>query len=101
MVLSLSLKQKTAYGMRSSDWSSDVCASDLLFLDAIGFRQGSRCGVAKITSSEEGVERFGNAVQRSIHSMCDCLCQFWACRSDQAHGNGPEDRKSTRLNSSH
>src|SRR3546814_14444857 len=24
------LKQKTAYGMRISDWSSDVCSSDLL-----------------------------------------------------------------------
>src|SRR3546814_5685167 len=24
--------QKTAYEMRSSDWSSDVCSSDLLFL---------------------------------------------------------------------
>src|SRR3546814_8522199 len=24
-------KQKTAYEMRSSDWSSDVCSSDLLF----------------------------------------------------------------------
>src|SRR3546814_6384610 len=29
-------KQKTAYEMRISDWSSDVCSSDLLFLD-IGF----------------------------------------------------------------
>src|SRR3546814_2016478 len=25
-------KQKTAYEMRISDWSSDVCSSDLLFL---------------------------------------------------------------------
>src|SRR3546814_3996816 len=25
------LKQKTAYEMRISDWSSDVCSSDLLF----------------------------------------------------------------------
>src|SRR3546814_8778673 len=24
-------KQKTAYGMRISDWSSDVCSSDLTF----------------------------------------------------------------------
>src|SRR3546814_2333196 len=27
-------KQKTAYGMRISDWSSDVCSSDLLALNA-------------------------------------------------------------------
>src|SRR3546814_9891526 len=26
-------KQKTAYEMRISDWSSDVCSSDLLLLD--------------------------------------------------------------------
>src|SRR3546814_8481219 len=26
-------KQKTAYEMRSSDWSSDVCSSDLRFTD--------------------------------------------------------------------
>src|SRR3546814_7285041 len=26
-------KQKTAYEMRISDWSSDVCASDLVFSD--------------------------------------------------------------------
>src|SRR3546814_2822887 len=27
-------KQKTAYEMRISDWSSDVCSSDLLFIDS-------------------------------------------------------------------
>src|SRR3546814_4357896 len=33
-------KQKTAYGMRISDWSSDVCSSDLLFAcrDLLGIR---------------------------------------------------------------
>src|SRR3546814_13810723 len=29
-------KQKTAYEMRISDWSSDVCSSDLLALDLLG-----------------------------------------------------------------
>src|SRR3546814_9287640 len=28
-------KQKTAYEMRISDWSSDVCSSDLLLLDGL------------------------------------------------------------------
>src|SRR3546814_5946733 len=28
-------KQKTAYEMRISDWSSDVCSSDLLGLDGL------------------------------------------------------------------
>src|SRR3546814_1549793 len=29
-------KQKTAYEMRISDWSSDVCSSDLLRTDRVG-----------------------------------------------------------------
>src|SRR3546814_1634053 len=28
-------KQKTAYEMRISDWSSDVCSSDLLFISCL------------------------------------------------------------------
>src|SRR3546814_7946230 len=31
-------KQKTAYEMRISDWSSDVCSSDLIFLERKGPR---------------------------------------------------------------
>src|SRR3546814_7443879 len=30
-------KQKTAYEMRISDWSSDVCSSDLKQLSSVGF----------------------------------------------------------------
>src|SRR3546814_2611248 len=30
------VKQKTAYEMRISDWSSDVCSSDLTSLDGLG-----------------------------------------------------------------
>src|SRR3546814_3908850 len=33
-------KQKTAYEMRISDWSSDVCSSDLLAGDIRGFDPG-------------------------------------------------------------
>src|SRR3546814_7707077 len=34
-------KQKTAYGMRISDWSSDVCSSDLGIASAIELRSPS------------------------------------------------------------
>src|SRR3546814_6677708 len=34
-------KQKTAYEMRISDWSSDVCSSDLVF-DGTEFERGHR-----------------------------------------------------------
>src|SRR3546814_4274304 len=38
-------KQKTAYEMRISDWSSDVCSSDLLsgLHDASGFPDEAAC----------------------------------------------------------
>src|SRR3546814_1728000 len=32
LVIVFFVKQKTAYEMRISDWSSDVCSSDLLFV---------------------------------------------------------------------
>src|SRR3546814_5196684 len=35
LVLFFFFKQKTAYEMRISDWSSDVCSSDLVSLDAL------------------------------------------------------------------
>src|SRR3546814_6605002 len=35
-------KQKTAYEMRISDWSSDVCSSDLAARAAAGFMAGAR-----------------------------------------------------------
>src|SRR3546814_16465712 len=38
MVLFCFFKQKTAYEMRISDWSSDVCSSDLS-LEDLGFRR--------------------------------------------------------------
>src|SRR3546814_5473774 len=33
------VEQKTAYEMRISDWSSDVCSSDLLIAAFVGFRE--------------------------------------------------------------
>src|SRR3546814_10514097 len=36
IVLCLFLKQKTAYEMRISDWSSDVCSSDLAIISRSG-----------------------------------------------------------------
>src|SRR3546814_7967194 len=44
-------KQKTAYEMRISDWSSDVCSSDLLTSD-----QRSHIGRRRV--GREGIESF-------------------------------------------
>src|SRR3546814_11521423 len=42
-------KQKTAYEMRISDWSSDVCSSDLIVLAALAERlqRGEVVGIAE------------------------------------------------------
>src|SRR3546814_19829931 len=37
-------KQKTAYEMRISDWSSDVCSSDLIYFVANGRRRAEDLG---------------------------------------------------------
>src|SRR3546814_5012112 len=52
-------KQKTAYEMRISDWSSDVCSSDLHILDA----RPDRGAVAIVAQAIDGIahdeRRFG------------------------------------------
>src|SRR3546814_7977019 len=47
-------KQKTAYEMRISDWSSDVCSSDLGFVADVGLRD--RDAVAATERLARGVE---------------------------------------------
>src|SRR3546814_968619 len=94
-------KQKTAYEMRISDWSSDVCSSDLLahILGASGeiavlhrrelLRNGGDLG-------HHG--RFGVAAV-GLDAAFDAADQ--APRVQHLQVGFQQDRKSTRLNSSH
>src|SRR3546814_13509838 len=62
-------KQKTAYAMRISDWSSDVCSSDLCF-DRIVF--ASRMPAAQANSpSIYAAEK--HSVPRPGSGICDCV----------------------------
>src|SRR3546814_3079637 len=83
-------KQKTAYEMRISDWSSDVCSSDLQDRrpQDLG-RDGADVfvGDAAVLAYDEGLR---HAVDAPIDGDAPV-----------AVGTGPRDRKSTRLNSSH
>src|SRR3546814_8780353 len=95
-------KQKTAYEMRISDWSSDVCSSDL--------------GVAPVRAAEGDVgdtdvgerQKLGFAVvgvedgDPALDNRADADAPAFLDREavEQAKG-GRGDRKSTRLNSSH
>src|SRR3546814_12181374 len=84
-------KQKTAYEMRISDWSSDVCSSDLEVAPA---RPNAACSLgcshlllartARKTMDRVGLESLDDA----CHGLGDQLTGF--CRSRQAEMPVPE-----------
>src|SRR3546814_10009114 len=48
------VKQKTAYEMRMSDWSSDVCSSDLLLVDPAVAEQAHAAGEGAVIEARLG-----------------------------------------------
>src|SRR3546814_19603955 len=62
--------QKTAYEMRISDWSSDVCSSDLSRQDESIFRQGADpvalCRRLAISRSSYGADRKSVVAGKSV-----------------------------------
>src|SRR3546814_2553736 len=110
LVVLFFFKQKTAYEMRISDWSSDVCSSDLLLAEAaLRLHQIDRLLHGGVDRQEARVEqhRVGRLHQRRGGALCIAL----VARADvgqhavealgAAVGLQFGDRKSTRLNSSH
>src|SRR3546814_14078747 len=67
-------KQKTAYEMRISDWSSDVCSSDLFQSDFRGFL---------FNDSQLGIRLFGN---RDNNRFQYNLAAFWRLEKDTNSG---------------
>src|SRR3546814_8904855 len=109
-------KQKTAYEMRISDWSSDVCSSDLFALTPVNARHigaplileclaNIECKVIDIVERHSIVVLQGVAAyidetreeKRMIHAIGDGTFVADGRRFDRKE----IDRKSTRLNSSH
>src|SRR3546814_5872003 len=99
-VVVLFFKQKTAYEMRISDWSSDGCSSDLRVAADHGFDEIEWHAVIR----EPGAYFESLHSQLSWHTYADSLTMF-----SEIMKKGvlflPEphygDRKSTRPNSSH
>src|SRR3546814_9522612 len=85
----LFFKQKTAYEMRISDWSSDVCSSDL---------PGQRV-LERLLERQEFEHAFGDARVKADSALVwpDGIVVLDA----PAALDADIDRKSTRLNSSH
>src|SRR3546814_6540527 len=90
-------KQKTAYEMRISDWSSDVCSSDLLHRRARPFRQSRDDAVAAVAArcrksegicrphrrrrkgAAQGAMAGGRSEERRVGKECVSTCRSrWA-----------------------
>src|SRR3546814_6131290 len=64
-------KQKTAYEMRISDWSSDVCSSDL---------PGQRQGVDEAGGGDDGGAVLVVVEHRNVHQLLQALLDDEALR---------------------
>src|SRR3546814_6655388 len=124
-------KQKTAYEMRISDWSSDVCSSDLLGV-GLAHDDVEIVGDHQDTAAEALADAVDQLVERDLAGEVDTLHRLVEHQqgrppdlragqqralelaagellhrrrremADADLGERPlEDRKSTRLNSSH
>src|SRR3546814_7396619 len=96
-------KQKTAYEMRISDWSSDVCSSDLGeqacgdFLAVVRLRL-----LLAVATIRRPVEHADGVIERVVEQAAAQLHAIVAVRAELVgQAAFVEDRKSTRLNSSH
>src|SRR3546814_7346305 len=84
-------KQKTAYEMRISDWSSDVCSSDLLALDLVQvrtrmngdpFAERARGILVRVVRHDHDARRAfcrdlrGNAIEIGRASCRERVCQY-------------------------
>src|SRR3546814_9539278 len=105
-------KQKTAYDMRISDWSSDVCSSDLVAPDRphLGHAQQHSHAARTVQRSRRGDAREDPPPYPDRLRMSDAA--VLAAPEDEARWQRLHpatlalavvalDRKSTRLNSSH
>src|SRR3546814_3681328 len=86
MLVFFFFKQKTAYEMRISDWSSDVCSSDLHAVDAAAARVGDDDDRGALLARAAGatrtvLERFGIARNFDMDDEAERR-QIDAARSD-------------------
>src|SRR3546814_6875216 len=102
LVVFFLFKHKTAYELRISDWSSDVCSSDL----ADPCRQPDMCGgrqIAHLAAADDDQPGRDDADRRG-HALDDAqriYPRLWTAQLIVERGGDDGDRKSTRLNASH
>src|SRR3546814_7242523 len=87
-------KQKTAYEMRISDWSSDVCSSDLQAFG--GMLAPAFAGRVPDITEENLQSRVRGVTLMALSNKFGHMVLTTGNKSEMS-----VDRKSTRLNSSH
>src|SRR3546814_1512531 len=98
--------QKTAYEMRISDWSSDVCSSDLddqRVLEKFGYNPGKE-KATQAAQAVNGVPVFPTFAPGEQQADPARFTDFNDLQQNSRLGREGvvrQDRKSTRLNSSH
>src|SRR3546814_4962489 len=106
-------KQKTAYDMRISDWSSDVCSSDLhlvvqdmAVVDADRYPKPILCRVKRRHAHVDqvvvvGIDVVAHAALHEGFGRCQTMYADTKVGIKALTAGQRIDRKSTRLNSSH
>src|SRR3546814_8009355 len=84
----LYFKQKTAYEMRISDWSSDVCSSDLFLPVADPQRQGSEAVPGQGPARPEALGKACHAQYRQSAELW-CSDHRIEARRKAGPGDGP------------
>src|SRR3546814_11738608 len=93
LIMLFFFKQKTAYEMRISDWSSDVCSSDLLLEQTL--KVFARLGVKLVEMTPPDMEAVTAAANVIISGEASALHANWlrtrpTLHSDQARAR-PEN----------
>src|SRR3546814_3774090 len=109
----LCFKQNTAYDMRISDWSSDVCSSDLKTIVKVAseivrqqedfFRKGvEHLKPLTLKAVADAIQMHESTVSRvTSNKYLSCPRGLYELKYFFTSGVSAADRKSTRLNSSH
>src|SRR3546814_3799002 len=102
--------------MGMSDWSSDVCSSDLFVVIPAGAARPRRAGTHDATGGNDGSMTYTTDYDLACHDVCKSFGPlravddvsfeiprgtFFSILGPSGCGKTTLDRKSTRLNSSH
>src|SRR3546814_3214066 len=92
--------------MRISDWSSDVCSSDLLVEEFLLTNRAPSLDVLKAQSLPRIEAIYGQLDDEAVRNLLEVRPEYietYIATVEDAHGTLDRylDRKSTRLNSSH